>query len=93
MKRPRFLVSVPSLLVCACLMLGGCTSGGADSQLSHSVDLTISALNSVALTLRLQGEGKATQAINSSVQDDMLNNITQEQASVANMTVSNGQES
>jgi hypothetical protein len=57
------------------------------------VDLTISALNSVALTLRLQGEGKATQAINSSVQDDMLNNITQEQASVANMTVSNGQES
>ncbi|MEZ2388032.1 hypothetical protein AB6813_00550 [bacterium RCC_150] len=45
------------------------------------------------MALRLEGEGKATHAINSSVQDDMLNSITQEQASVANIKVRNEQES
>ena len=93
LNRPGFPVSVLSLLVCTCLLLSGCSSAGVGGQLSQSVDQTLSALKSVALTLQLQGEGKATQAINSSAQADMLKNITQEQTSVTNVTVSNEQES
>jgi hypothetical protein len=93
LNRPGFPVSALSLLVCTCLLLSGCSSGGVAGQLSQSVDQTLSALKSVALTLQLQGEGKATQAINSSAQADMLKNISQEQTSVTNVTVSNEQES